>query len=265
MSQHSIYFYGIIAIMGLAGLTAAGTGGLFFVRRVGEKRANAFFGCLLIAFGLTQWHNVLTLMDFYETHPQWRFLPIYFTLSFPVLLFYYVKLSLYPTYRFQRTDIKHFVLPVSQWLFFCLVLIQPLKQKLIAGRGFYNPFYGALEQAIYLGTFFAYMYFAYRYIRQKRKHIRGKKEAWRVLYLDKLVKILFILFSGHTLLVVTDFAAYEFINVNMRAFKPYAAFSVLSFTAIVGWLSAYGGQVLIWGKRIFADERKSSVGLDAGN
>lgn len=253
MSQHSIYFFMVIAVMGLAGLTAVGTGGLFFVRRVGEKRANFYFAALLIAFGLTQWHNVLILTEFYENNPEYRFLPIYFTLAFPVLLFYYVKLSLYPVYRFQQTDIKHFVLPVSQWLFFCLVLVQPIEHKLIVGREFYNPFYGALEQALYLSTFFAYMYFAHRYIKQKKKHIRDKKEAWRVLYLDKLVKILFLLFSAHTVLVVADFVAYEFLDINMRAFKPYAAFSVLSFTAIVGWLSVYGMQVLIWGKRVFVD------------
>jgi len=56
-------------------------------------------------------------------------------------------------------------------------------------------------------------------------------------------------------MVVSDFVAYEFLQVNMRAFKPYAALGVLSFTALVLWVGTYGFQVLLWGRRVFGIRR----------
>lgn len=251
LGEHSIFFYLLLFVLGAGVLLSVSVGGLFLLKRTGEKRANRFFAVLLITIGLTLLHNMLYFTRFYEQHPRWYFLPIYFTLAFPTLLFYYVKFNLYPVYKLRWTDMKHFILPIGQWLFFAVLFLMPVEYKSTVDRNFYNPFYGAFEQCLYLGAFFAYLYFAYRYVRHKRRRVRGPYERKKVIYLAKLLQILFILFCGHTVFVVGDFLSYEILGINLRAFKPHLALGMLSFAALVYWLSIYGIQVLLWGRRVF--------------
>ncbi|GJM34934.1 MAG: hypothetical protein DHS20C18_39350 [Saprospiraceae bacterium] len=251
MGAHSIFFWILIGIMGIGVLQSLAIGGLFFFKRSGEKRANYFYGILLITIGLTLLHNILYVTGIYEHFPKFNFLPIYFTLAFPILLFYYVKLSLYPNYRFRSSDVKHFIFPIGQWLFFIGIFLTPVSFKGELGRYFYNPFYGAFEQFIYLSSFFAYMYFAYRYIRHRQKQVLDHKKAKQIAYLRTLLVVLFVLFGIHTCFVVTDFVSFEFLNINLRSLKIYAALGALSFAALVFWLGTYGFQVLFWGRRVF--------------
>jgi hypothetical protein len=251
LGNHSIPFYLLIGIMAISVLQAGTVGVLFFFKSSGIKRSNYFFGLLLICFALTLLHNILILCDVYEHYPRWKFLPIYFTLFFPVLLFYYVKLDLYPAYQLKRSDLKHFILPVGQFLFLLINCLLPIHLKLQTDRFFYSFFYGAIEQALYLSLFFAYLYFARRYIVQKRRDNRDPSQVRRLFYLRKLVKILFILFVFHAVMVISDFLAWEVFRRNMQSSKPYAALGILSFTALVLWVGTYGFQVLLWGRRVF--------------
>jgi len=251
LGEHSIFFYLLLFVLGVGVLQSLFVGSLFLFKRTGEKRANRFFAVLLITIGLTLLHNILYFTCFYEQHPRWYFSPIYFTLTFPTLLFYYVKFNLYPVYRLQPTDIKHFILPIGQWLFFAILFCTPVEYKSAIDRHFYNPFYGAFEQCLYLGTFFAYIYFAYRYVRHKRRRVRDPRERKKVIYLAKLLQVLFVLFCGHTVFVIGDFFSYEILGINLRAFKPHLALGMLSFAVLVFWLGIYGVQVLLWGQRVF--------------
>lgn len=256
-APHSLLYYLLLLTLGGGVLLSFCIGGLFFLKRTGVKRANIFYGLLLICIGSTLLHNIIYVVGFYDEYPRWKFFPIYFTLLVPSLLFYHVKLSLYPNYRLRLSDAKHFLLPLSQWLFFWSIFLRPLADKLDAGRQFYNPFYGGLEQAIYLVSFFAYIYFSYRYLYQRKS---GKRltiaEGRKVWYLSKLLKGLFLLFGIHTAFVLTDFFVYQFFYINLRSVRVYAGLGALSFAALVYFLSIYGFQVLFWGRRLFGNQRK---------
>lgn len=251
LDNHSIFFYLLIGLMAVGVLQSLFIGSLFFLKGSGERRANAFYGVLLITIGLTLLHNVFILTDFYKLYPRFNFLPIYYTLAFPILLFYYVKLTLYPAYKFRFSDIKHFILPVGQLVFFLVTFSRSTEIKSQVDRYFYNPFYGGFEQFLYLVGFFAYMYFAYRYIRRKRKQTQDKKHIKAIKYLNKLLQVLFLLFIVHTFMVVSDFISFEFFRVDLRDSKVYAGLGVFSFVALVYWLSIYGFQVLFWGRKVF--------------
>ncbi|MFN7120293.1 MAG: hypothetical protein ACK4TA_26120 [Saprospiraceae bacterium] len=255
MNVSKLLFYLLVAILSIGVLQGLSIGGLFFFKRSGERRANYFYGLLLITFALTMLHHILVMTGFFERFPALCFLPLYFTLAFPTLLFYYVKLSLFPTYHFQRTDIKHFILPIGQFLFFMSVFFSSIEYKSHLVRHFFNPFYGALEQLLYLTTFFAYLFFASRYIKRKRKLVRERQELRQVLYMRVLVKILFILFCVHTAFVLSDFITFELFAINLRSVRLYAAAGVLSFAALLFWLGIYGFQVLFWGRKVFGKVR----------
>jgi len=252
---HTILFYVLLLALVSGVVSSIAIGGLFFLKRTGVKRANLFFGCLLISIGFTLFHNILYIIGFYDDYPEFKFFPIYFTLAFPSLLFYYVKLTVYPAYRLQLSDIKHFLLPAAQWLFFWLVFFRPLELKINIDRDFYNPFYGGLEQAIYLSSFFAYLYFSYRYVYHKRTSRMGIKEGRKIWYLTKLLKGLFVLFGIHTVFVLTDFFCYQVLDINLRSVKIYAGMGAMSFAALVYFLSFYGFQLLFWGRKVFGDKR----------
>ncbi|NUO00142.1 MAG: hypothetical protein HUU01_05955, partial [Saprospiraceae bacterium] len=145
MGSHTIWFYLLIAALLAGVLQSLSVGGLFFLKRSGERRANACYGLLLIAMGLTLLHNILLISNVFVHYPRLQFLPIYFTLSFPPLLFYYVKLTLYPAYRLKRSDIKHFILPIGQVLFFFAIFFNLVEYKGTPGRYFYSPFYGTFK------------------------------------------------------------------------------------------------------------------------
>jgi hypothetical protein len=256
----TIFFYLLILLLGVGVLQALSVGGLFFLKRSGDRRANWFFGTLLILFGLTLTHNIIHFAGWNEQYPGLKFLPVYFTLSFPVLLFYHVKLSLYPEYRLRLTDVKHFFLPVGQAVFFLILFFSPTVYKSEVDRSFFNPFYGALEQGLYLIGFYAYLYFAHRYIRQKRLALKGKnrpREIKAVFYLRTLIRVLLVLFIVHTVFVVGDFVYFKLFEINFRAVKPYVAFGMLSFAALGYWMGTYGFQVLFWGRKVFNTSRKA--------
>jgi hypothetical protein len=259
MDLNTVLFYLLILVLAGVVLHSLVVGPAFLVSRAGERRANICFGLLLITFGLTLLHNIFTFTDFYARYPQLRFLPIYFTLAFPPLLFFYVKLNLYPIYRLRWTDGKYFLLPFFQVLYFIGMFFADESLKDWVDRQFYNPFYGAFEQALYLGTFLAYMYFAYRYVRRKRSRLQSRQEAKKVVYLEKMLQVLFVLFGIHALFVLADFSFYEFLGINLRSNKPFAALGALSFAAVLLWLSMYGFQVLVWGRQYFRTrDRKAS-------
>ena len=249
--NHSLLYSFFLLILLIAVFQGIAVGSLYFLKRSGGRKANFFYGFLLISFALTLLHNIFLFTAFYERFPQFTFFPLYFTLAFPTLLFYHVKFSLYPNYRFRWTDLKHFILPVGQFIFFVAIFLSTLEVRNNMYRHFYNPFYGGIEQAIYLTTFFAYLYFAFRYVRQKQRTVRNRKEQKKAAYLSNLLKILFILFAIHAMFIVGDFISYEFLDVNLKSLKPYAALGALSFAALLFWLSLYGFQVLIWGRKLF--------------
>jgi hypothetical protein len=250
----TIFFYLLVFILVVCVLQALSIGGLFFFKSSGDRRANWFFGALLIAFGLTLLHHIFTFVGLYDYYPRLKFLPLYFTLSFPPLLFFHVKLSLYPSYKLKWTDAKHFAIPLGQAMFFTTLFFMPVSYKSQIERSFFNPFYGAFEQGLYLVGIYAYLYFAHRYIKQKRLSLKGRnrpREVKAVFYLRTLIRILLVLFIIHTAFVVGDFTYFILFEINFRAVRAYVAFGMLSFAALGFWLGTYGFQVLFWGRKVF--------------
>ncbi len=242
-------FYLPIGLMAVSLLAAIGIGGLFFLKRSGELRANRLYGALLIAGGLTQLHFLLLFSGLALRRPELEFLPIYLTLWLPVLLFFHVKISLYPGYRFRIGDLKHFIFPVAQLLFFISIWLIP-SFRIPEGRYFYSPFYGGLEQALYLIIWPAYIIFAYQYLRRRRAQL-GRRTLPRLLwYLRKLLKGSMLFVIAYAILAVSDFVSFNYFFVDMRSQQWYAGAQSLSYTVLLLWLTVYGFQVLLWGRRL---------------
>ena len=244
-----LFFYLPIGLMAASTLAAIGIGTLFFLKRSGDRRANGLYGGLLVAGGLTQLHFLLLFSGVFDRHPALEFLPIYFTLWLPVLLFLHVKISLYPSYRMRIGDLKHFIFPVAQLLFFVSIWLVPSFRR-PEGRYFYSPFYGGLEQALYLIVWPAYIIFSYQYLRRKRAQLRRRTLPRLLWYIRKLLKGSMLFVIAYAILAVSDFVSYNYFFVDMRSQEWYAGAQSLSYTVLLIWLTIYGFQVLLWGRRL---------------
>ena len=227
-------------------LTGLTIGSSFIIRPKSDKRPDLFFGGLLVTLALTLTHNLMVHTGVFLRNPKLLFLPVYYTLWFGPLYFYFVKLKLYPQYQLRWSDAKHLILPLGQLLFLLFNFFNTAETKSAIGRNFFSPFYGGVEMLLYITSFFGYLYFAYRYIKSKRAEVRAatdKSEGRKVAWLQRMSKVLFILFWINATYIFTDFLSYEILGINLHLLKGFDYIGSLSFASLLGWL-AFNGLVM---------------------
>ncbi|MEL6668653.1 MAG: hypothetical protein AAFP08_06760 [Bacteroidota bacterium] len=250
-----------VLIMGIATILCFGIGFLFFFKQSGHKWANRSFGGLLLLGGATQLHYLFDFSGLFADYPNWRFRPYYYTLWLPVLLFFYIKLTLYPRYKPRVTDLKHLALPIGQGLYFLLMWLVP-EIRHEDGRWFYSPFYGGFEQALFLFGVPAYLVFSFQYFRRSVSPSRsGKLSATSRIfsgqtlnrtqwYVRQLMRGTLVFWSIYAIVALLDFFAFKFFGKDLRDAELYAAAGALSFSGLLYWWCTYGFQVLIWGRNL---------------
>lgn len=223
--------------------------GLLF-RQNENKRADFFTALMLIAFSLTCLHHDFVLKNIYQEKPDWLFVPIYLTLMLGMSLFFSVKLRLFPKYRFVASDLKHFVLPIGQVIYFIVLFFgysTAYRQEM--DRQFFSPFYGGLEMALYIGTFYIYLFGAYRYTQIKlsalRKQKKGGEPLFEALVMRRMLRVMIALFWVNSAYIIIDFAMYELLKWDMHDFRGFTRFGDLSFVAMAGWAGLSGLQLLV--------------------
>ncbi len=242
-----------LTVLGVAGSAAAGfvVGGGFLIRRPRHNgSANYLFALLIIAMSATLISRLLGYTGFARRHPHLAFLPIYYTLSFGPLLFFFVKSRLFSSFRLRRNDVKHFILPVVQPAVFLGVSFQSGAFIDSFRDHFFSPFYGNFEKAAYIASFFLYLYFSYRFIRHERMALSRLSERknergirLRILvagWLKRMVKALFILFGVHAFFLLTDYFSYKLFDINLNNKALFNSALELSFAAMVCWLAING-------------------------
>ena len=196
-------------------------------------------GFLLLLFSLANLQNLLIGVHLFEVRQEWLFLPIWYTLSFGPLIFYYTKYSLYPSYQFRWTDLKHFILPILQIGIYLVAFLQPEANKVWLLEHYISPFFKTFEGSLYVVSFFSYLALSYRYLKFKEVSVKKKGYTWerhKIRWHKQMVRVLFLLAGLNTFYVVTDFVAYNWLNINMYNVPGYAALGDLSFAAMLAWL-----------------------------
>lgn len=232
----------------LAMTTALVIGILFFFKQSGQRVANFLYGFLLLLCAGVQLHFIFAANEWPFNEPEWPYLPIYFSLSLPVLFFFHVKLTLFPSYRVRPSDTKHAILPIGQMLYvWAIFLVEAW--RIPGGRYFYNPFYGGLEQALFIFLFPLYIVFGYQYFRARKKQLRPNfsRQLW---YIHKLLKGTMLFVLAYVILGVSDFLVHKFFYLDLKEHYWFLALSAASFSSLVLFFGAYGFQVLLWGRRL---------------
>ena len=60
-----------------------------------------------------------------------------------------------------------------------------------------------------------------------------------------MLRVMIILFWINSAYIVTDFAMYELLRLNMHHFRGFTRFGDLSFVAMAGWAGLSGLQLLL--------------------
>jgi hypothetical protein len=55
---------------------------------------------------------------------------------------------------------------------------------------------------------------------------------------------------AYAILAVSDFLSFNYFYYDLRVKDWYAGMQSLSYTVLLIWLTAYGFQVLLWGRRL---------------
>ena len=214
---------------------------LYFSRTYGNRKANICYGFLLLTFTLSLANNLLHQ----KVSTDFFFLPIWYTFLFGPLFFFYIKFMLYPAYRVRFSDLKHLFLPILQASFYWIVFLQSTERKLEIHEQLYLPWFKTIEGGLYILSFFGYLALSYRYLKYKESTLRisgfpwqRKKIKWQKVY----VRVLFLLAGLNTFYILTDFAAYNFLNINLYNIPSFGRLIDLSFSVVLFWLAWKGWQ-----------------------
>lgn len=215
----------------------------YFVRLVGKREANLLLSVFLGVLSLSLLHNLLVNIGIFNNQPKYYFIPIWYTLSFGPLLFFFVKSRLFRPFHLQKKDFKHFIVPLLQATFYLSVGFKSAAFKGQLWATTYVPLGKPIEGLIYIVGFAFYLYFSYRFIRYKLALLEKKKAfAWevdKVNRLKRMVKGLILLFSISAVYIIGDFCTYQFLGFNLYNIRGFTYIGDLSFTLMVLWVSYY--------------------------
>ena len=220
----------------------------YLLQRRWSRRANWFFAATigLMCLGLIR-------VGLYHTgaiaeQAKWYFLPVWFCLAFGPCLFYATKFRLFPAYRLRLTDLKHFVLPFLQLLFYVYFLFISSKSKTEIFETFVLGRYKFAEGILFLLTFFGYLFFALRYVKFKQARVRlfQRTEALTELrHWERMLKVVFVAALINFGYIITDFVAYNFFSTNLMNVWGFQFWSDLSYALFPLVLLYYGTRFLM--------------------
>lgn len=236
--------YLAIGIMAIAVLQGLGVSVVSWMQRKESALAKLTFSLLISAMSLTLLYSLIEKIGIFNQNPKRLFFPIYYTYAFAPLLFFYVKASLFPKFKLDWRDIKHFLLPFAQANFFFFMTFQSETMKIEFWENDYSLLYGTFGYPVYLLLFTIYSYFSYRFIKYRKKalqHIEHSEyDAKHAHRLEKMVKGLYFLLMINSFFIVLNFFTNYFFHYPLNTSRLYRFFTDTSFAAMILWVGAYG-------------------------
>lgn len=231
---------------------AIGIGLLLLFTSRGHYLSNRLMSVTLILMGFTLMNNFFLYWGLNNRYPELRFLPIYYSLWVGPLMFFLAKSKLYPQFRLQRNDLKHFILPILQASLFLWVSFQDSQAKDQLFKTNFSPAYGSLEDACFIILTWLYLYFGYRFVKHAMAGARhtgaSRREMLIIGWLKRMIKVFFIWFGIHAFFLASDWFSFWYLRTNLRDKTLFSAGLELSFAAMLGWLTL--NALFAWRRRI---------------
>jgi hypothetical protein len=221
---------------------------MLWLARRGRLAIRLLALCLLL-FCATIGHEALLLAGIYDRFPSLRFLPVSLSLAVGPMLFHYVKARLYPGFRLQCRDIKHFLPVLAQVSAYLALWMQSAHRRDDLWEGLYRYYVHPLENMLFVLTGWIYLYFAYRFIKHALHNHRQGTRLLIALRLKRTAKVQFLFLSFYAAYLVDDTIRRLFL---LKAQTDLTLVSWFSFTALLGmlfWLSVFAWLSEYWWPR----------------
>ncbi|MEM9917980.1 MAG: AraC family transcriptional regulator [Bacteroidota bacterium] len=186
---------------------------LLLVGNKKQRRAEVFLGLLILAYALMLLNMLLAESGIMSKYKFLYFLPIYYTLSFGPLVYFFVKSKVQPGFRYRRIDLLHWVLPIFQACFFFAIGFRDVEFKSWMWRNFIAPFYQDFEFILFTLSFTAYLYVSFRMLKQGQanNHWKERQSKW----MFRLLLYLAIFFGISAVYDIANNILWDYYQINL--------------------------------------------------
>ncbi len=161
-----IFLLGLIA----QGLFAAA---LLLIQK-DNRRANVFLATLLLAFSLWMRDTFFRISGIYDQNPNYYFLPIYFSLAFGPLAYFYTRSLTDPDFRFRPQHVLHFLPAFLQLGLYTFLQTRDYRFRRAFWFEVHQPYTYDLEFILTLLSLLIYLVLSIRLLRKYKRRIQNQ-------------------------------------------------------------------------------------------
>lgn len=222
-------------------------GGLLLRGNRKQRRAEIYLGLLIIAYTLMLFNMLLAEAGIMSRFQYLYFLPLYYTLSFGPLTYFFIKSKLSPGFTVKKTNALHAVLPLLQACFYFAIGFRSVDYKSELWRTFIAPFYQNFEATVYWVSFSIYLWFSFRLLKDNRA-----ENPWKIQQLKWMRTLLFYLSIPFVIVVIygiVNFVLWEYYQINLYniAWLDFPKNIVVIFT---GYWLCFNGFVQLYPEKV---------------
>lgn len=228
----------IISSFGILYCLSVGIQLLF--RKEGIKQTNTLLGLLLILYSLTLFNSLMAMTGVYASYQHLYFLPLVFTLSIGPLFYFFVRSRIEPSFRIEKWHLLHFILPLSQFLFYLIISVQSTETKSYLWINVISQYVQYIEETLVILSSIGYIYAAIVLISKKTPILLWNKSI--IDWLKKFAISLLILVLISSIYEITDWILWSFYEYNLFN-TPWLDFPLKMAYAIISWSIGFNAYI----------------------
>ncbi|MET1260249.1 helix-turn-helix domain-containing protein [Flagellimonas sp. DF-77] len=196
--------------------------------------ANRFLGLLVFGFSLWLCDSFFSLAGIYRQNPNYYFLPIYFSLGFGPLIYFYTRSLVFERPPFSRVDLLHFVPVFLQLLLYLVLQTGDYGFRRWFWMEVHEPYTYNLEFNLSLLSLVIYLFKSYRLLGGYQTWIKDQFSEISKINLDWLRKF-FV-----AMIILSFFWFLEAFLRTLFDYFPDAIFTAFPMGILVLFLAAGG-------------------------
>jgi len=205
---------------------------LFFQQK--NQYSSRILIVLLLCLGLWIGDIFLRISNTFKSNPALYFVPIYYSLGFGPLIFFYLKAVTNKHFKLQSRDFLHFIPVTLQFLFYLICFLLPYSTKRSFWINVHSPFTYDLEIILVQISLVVYLILAIKYFRGYKKYLINDFSETSKINLNWL-RVILISLLFLTSIWLIDFLAWVLFHQE----RIYSILEIL--IATIGLVLAFGG------------------------
>lgn len=167
-----------------------------------NSKANRFLAILLILFSLWICDTFFRVSGIYNQNPNFYFLPIYFSLAFGPLIYFYTKSLTEKNFKFSKKHLIHFVPVLFQLLFYSHLQLNDYEYRRWFWLEIHQPYTYDLEFILGLISLLIYLGLGLKLVKAYREWIQNNYSDISQIKLTWLRSIYILLFLLSVLWII---------------------------------------------------------------